>query len=95
MEDAFLSNCLQVNDHQGNKGPKDSWGSAHMCVYAHRLIGLSVCVADRILKMEIWQRERRWERSCGLDGGKPGTPQGPIRIYEGEAPNFGGSHPIH
>lgn len=30
----------------------------------------------------------------GLAGGKPGTPWGPILIYEGEAPNFGASHSL-
>lgn len=30
----------------------------------------------------------------GLVGGKTGTPQGPILIYEGEAPDFGVSHSL-
>jgi len=31
---------------------------------------------------------------CGLVGGKPDAPQGPILICEGEAPNFGVSHSL-
>jgi len=31
---------------------------------------------------------------CGLVGGKPGSPEGPILIYEGEASNFGVSHSL-
>lgn len=46
MEDASLSNWYQVNDHQGNKGPKESWGNACMCVCAYVLIGLCVFGAE-------------------------------------------------
>lgn len=50
--------------------------------------------------MEIWQGGGwgGWGGGlvdgCGLVGGKPGTPWGPILIYEGEAPNFGVSHSL-
>lgn len=45
--------------------------------------------------MEIWGLAVcRVADGGGLVGGKTGTPQGPILIYEEEAPDFGVSHSL-
>lgn len=82
MEDASLSNCFQVNDHQGNWGPKDSWGNVRECVRLYqRCMGLCDHRSERVFVLqtvyERWKygRERRGlVDGCGLVGGKPGTP---------------------
>lgn len=55
MEDAFLSNWLQVNDHQGNKGLKVSWGDVCLCLCAHR----SECVFVLQAEYEGWKYGRK------------------------------------
>lgn len=72
MEDASLSNWFQVNDHQGNKGPKDSWDSVHvcLCLCPYR----SECVFVLQTEYERWKYGRGLVEACGLVGGKPGAP---------------------
>lgn len=63
MEDAFLSNWFQVNDHQGNKGPKDSWGDVHvsLCLCAHGC----ECVFVSQTEYERWKYGREGGGWCG------------------------------